>query len=177
MSGSKSRTGCLILISFILFALLLMGVLRGMIERQSQFYIVEFKQAEGLRRQHRVELGGEEIGFVTYVRQPKADAPALARIRVNPRFHNRVLRGAVGVLRGGGFLDGSDRRTVEIVNPEETPPPAPLAAGATLTGLEGELDYQAWKMRGSLSEAGGLLTRIGEIGGLGAGSAKEEKKP
>lgn len=174
MSVGKARTGCLVLFTFILFVIVMCRLLVGLIVSQSQVYFVEFKALpEELRRGDLVELAGESIGTVLFIRRSQAEGPTTVHIRVNARNRDKVRRDAVAVLRGGGFLDGSERRKLEIINPEGESAAPPLGAGGKLTGLEGELAYQLWKVRGSFQGVGGALAETASGLGLKVQDAGE----
>jgi hypothetical protein len=121
---------------------------------------IRFKDAQGLKRGHKVLFKGVPVGEVTEVTlSPQGE------VRVGLWLYDEhkalILEGATGRIAQSSLVSVSGEKTVELFNASETGKPLP--AGAELVGVEGWMELKAWQAaRWGEAMSGNAKTRAAE---------------
>lgn len=149
----ERRIGMLLLGAGLVIALAILAVAVSH-ERQTLYYTVLFDDAKGVQPGDKAQISGVDVGSVKWVHLQTNPSQVEVRLKVNPQYARQVRADSTAVIRNVSFPNVSGQRVIEIINPDTTPAPPPLARDAIVKGVGGELDLTLWKVQHNLSDAG-----------------------
>ncbi len=124
-------------------------------------YTIYFDDAKGLEVGDKVVMDGLAIGVVKNVELIEAGKRIDVDLKIDPEYNAVIREDSTGMIKANTLINVSGQMVVEIYNPSNDKIVAMMENGAEVEGLNGQLDYIAWK---TANTAGNMGRAIGDAG-------------
>ncbi len=104
---------------------------------------VQFKDAQGLKRGHKVLFRGVAVGEVTNVTLTPEGA-VKTEVWLYEEHKSLIHAGATGRITQNSLVSVSGEKSIEMTNPSDQG--SPIAAGTELQGVEGLMELKSWQL-------------------------------